>query len=78
MRELVANDGTGMRDQGSNNILLQPQGEIQVRPRLVPIFEGWHTKNEIMHVFEVAFAFALVAETEDDAGDFDVGKSHVV
>jgi len=72
MRELIPNDSTGMRDQGSDDVLLQSQGKIQVRPRLIPVFKSWHAENKIMHVFEIPLAFAFVAEAEDHAGDFDV------
>lgn len=75
--QLVAHDSPGVRYERSDDISLELQGEVEVRPRLVAVLEGRHAEDEVVDVFDVAVAFAFVAEAEDDAGDLDVGEGHV-
>ena len=38
VREFVADDGAGVRNESSDDVLLQPQGKVEIRPGFVPIF----------------------------------------
>jgi len=70
--QLVAHDSPGVRYERSDDVSLELQGEVEVRPRLVTVLEGRHAEDEVVDVFDVAVAFAFVAEAEDDTGDLDV------
>lgn len=76
--EFVADDGTRMGDQGFDHVFLELQGEVKVRPGLVAVFQRWHAEDEIVDVFDVAMAFAFVAEAQHHAWDLDKGQGHVV
>ena len=78
MSEFIADDGAGVGYKGTDDVFLETQGEIEVRPGFVAVFEDGHAEYEIMHILDVALAFAFVGEAEDDARDFDVCQGHVV
>ena len=76
--ELVAYDGTCVGDQGFDHVFLELQRKVQVGPCLVAVLQRRHPEHEIVHILDVAVSFALVAETQDHAWDFDKGQGHVV
>lgn len=76
--ELVAEDGRGVGDEGLDGVLFEAESEIEVGPDFVAVFENGQAEDEVVQVFEVVVAFALVAEAEDDVVDFDVCENHVV
>lgn len=76
--ELVAYDGAGVGDKGSNDILFEAKGEIEIGPCFVAVLEDRHAEDEVVDVFYVALTSPLVAKTENNARDFNVGEGHVV
>ena len=67
-----------MRDQSANHVFLQAKSKIEVGPSLVPVFQDRHAEDKVVYIFDVALAFAFVTEAEDHAGNFYIGKGHVV
>jgi hypothetical protein len=71
-REFIADDRAGVGDKGFDDIFLEGECEVEVRPGLVAVFEHGEAEDEVVQVFEVALAAAFVAEAEDHAGDLHV------
>lgn len=60
--ELIADDGACVGDQSFDDVFLELQGEVQVRPCLVAVLECRHSEDEIVHILDIAVPFAFVAE----------------
>lgn len=67
-----------MRNQSFDDIFLQAQSKVQVRPRLVTVFENRETEDKVVKIFEVMFPLALVAHAEDHVVNLDPRQGHVV
>ena len=76
MRDLVTNDCTGMRQKRPQDIFLELCDEIQIGPRLVAVLYRRHPEDQIVDIFKVTCALALVGETQDHGGDLEVSNSH--
>ena len=76
--KFVTNDRARVGDKGSDDILFQAEGEVEVRPSFISIFEHRHAKDKVMDVFDIAVAFTFVGQAQNNAGNLDIGECHVV
>ena len=75
--ELVPDDSTSVRDQRTDDVLLQSKGKIEVGPRFIAVFNFGQTENKVVDIFDVPLAFSFVAETKDHTWYLDIRKRHV-
>jgi hypothetical protein len=75
-RELVANEGTRMRDQGLHHCLLKRQGQIQIGPCLVLPFDVWHPEHKVVYILNVAVVFTTVTQAKYHGRHLDGRKCH--
>ena len=75
--ELVSDNSAGMGNEGFDDIFLQGEGEIQVRPCLVAVFNHGKAEDKVVDIFDVAFSLAFVAEAQDHTRYFDIRECHV-
>lgn len=78
VREFVADYGSCMGYESSDDVFLEFQCEIEIRPRLVPVLKRRHAEDKIMQVFEVAITLALVTQTDDETVELDMCQCHIV
>ena len=76
--EFVTDDSASMRDQGANEIFLQLQCQVEVRPSLVAVFQSRHAEDQVMHILNVTLALTLVAQAQHHTRDLDECQCHVV
>lgn len=76
LAEFIPNDSASMRNQSPDNILLKSQGEIEIGPSFVSIFDLRKPENEIVDILNIAFPFTFVAEAQYHTRYLDIGKGH--
>ena len=76
--QFITDDSASMGYERSNHILFEAKSEIKVRPRFVAILKHRHAEDKVVDIFDIAFAFSLVAKAEHHTWDLDVGQGHVV
>ena len=70
--EFIADNGTSMRDQGTNDVLLESECKVKVGPSFVAVLNLRKTEDEIVHVLDIPLSLTFVTQTEHHTCQLDM------